>query len=125
MSLRLAPGALQQLEIVDDDQADPVLALQPPRAGAQRGDGEARRVVDVERQRLQIGGGAGEVAEVLLADLAHAQHLRELIPRLLGEDTGGELVGRHFEAEEGDAGAGRFLGRDPVLHVAQHSARRR
>jgi hypothetical protein len=37
---------------------------------------------------------------------------------LLGEDAGGELVGRHFEAEEADAGAGRFLGRDPVLHVA-------
>ena len=123
MSFAALARALQQLEIVDDDQADPLLALQPPGAGAQRRDGEARRVVDIERQRLEIGGGAGEVAEILLADLAHAQRFGA-DPGLLGEDAGGELVGRHFEAEEGDAGAGRAIGGDAVLDVLDHPPRR-
>ena len=112
MSLRALARALQQLEIVDDDQADAVLPLHAAGAGAQRGDGEARRVVDVERQRLELAGGAREVAEILLADLAHAEVLRA-DPRLLGEDAGGELVGRHFEAEEGDRRAGRLSGAMP------------
>ena len=68
-------GALEQLEIVDDDHPDALLPLQAAGAGAQRGDGQARRVVDVQRQALQLGRGAGEVAELLLADLARAQVL--------------------------------------------------
>ena len=100
---------------------DALLPLEAPGAGAQRGDGEAGRVVDVERQRFELGGGAGEASEILLADLAHAQRFRA-DPGLLGEDSGGELVGRHFEAEEDDRGAGRFVGRDAVLHVAHVAA---
>jgi hypothetical protein len=50
LSFAALAGALQQLEIVDDDHADVLLPLQAPGAGAQRGDGQAGRVVDVERQ---------------------------------------------------------------------------
>ena len=104
--------ALEQLEIIDDDHADALLPLQPAGAGAQRGDGQAGRVVDVERQALQFGRGAGQLAEFLLADLAHAQVLGA-DPRLLGEDASRELVGRHFEAEQRDRRAGRFAGSMP------------
>ncbi len=86
------------------------------------GDRQAGRVVDIERQRLEIGGGAREIAEIVLADLAHAQVLAA-DPRLLGEDTRGELVGRHFEAEEGDARAERLARRDPVLACRARGAR--
>jgi trans-aconitate methyltransferase len=51
------------------------LPLQTAGAGAQRGDGETRRIVDVQRQTLQLGRGAGELAKLLLADLPHAQIL--------------------------------------------------
>ncbi len=101
------PRALEELEIVDDDEADAALPLEPAGAGAERRDGEARRVVDIERQAFELGRGPGEVAEILLADLAHAQILGA-DPGLLGEDSGGELVGRHLQAEEGDPGAGRL-----------------
>ena len=113
-------GALEQLEIVDDDHPDALLPLEAAGARPQRGDGQAGRVVDVERQALELGGGARQLAEVLLADLAHAQIFRA-DPRLLGEDARGELVGRHFEAEQGDRRAGRLVRLEPVLLVAQEA----
>src|SRR5205085_6760690 len=105
---------LEQLEIVDDDHSDALLALETAGAGAQCGNGQAWRVVDVERQALKLGGGAGKLAELLLADLSHAQILGA-DSRLLGEDSSRELVGGHFEAEQGDRGAGRFARLDSIL----------
>src|SRR3546814_3994633 len=46
--------ALEQLEIVDHDEADVIPPLQPAGAGAQRGDGQAWRIVDEQRQFLQL-----------------------------------------------------------------------
>ena len=113
---------LEQLEVVDDDHPDALLPLEAAGAGAKRGDGQARRIVDVQRQALQLGGGARQLAELLLADLAHAQILGA-DPRLLGEDASRELVGRHFEAEQSDRGAGGFTRLDAVLIVAQQPLR--
>ena len=59
----------------------------------------------------------------MLADPAHAQILRA-DPGALGKDAGGELVGRHFEAEECGGGAGRLLGGDSVLEVLDEPPRR-
>jgi hypothetical protein len=112
------PCSLEQLEIIDDHHADALLPLEPASAGAERGDGEARRVVNVERQTLQLGSRAGERTELLLADAAHAQVFRA-DARLLGEDARGELVGRHFEAEQRDRCTGRLRRLDPVLLVLQ------
>src|SRR3546814_21140586 len=75
---------LEQLEIVDDDEADTVTPLQTPRAGAQSGDRQARRVVDKHGQGLALLRGAAQWLELLLADLAHAQPLARP-PRLFGE----------------------------------------
>src|SRR4028118_2381745 len=69
--------------------SDPARAPRRARACREGGDRQARSVVYVERQALELGGGAGEVAEVLLADLAHAQGFRR-DAGLLGEETRGE-----------------------------------
>ncbi len=124
LSLLLRPDALEQLEIIDHDHADALLPLEAAGAGAKRGDGQAGRVVDVERKRLQVRRGPGEVAEFLLADLAHAEVLGG-DPRLLGEDAGGELVGRHFEAEQGDPRARRLATARSRPHCRAASAWRR
>ena len=81
-----------------------------------------RRVVDVERKALQLGSGPRQLAEFLLADLAHAQILGA-DARLLGEDTSRQLIGRHFEAEQGDRRAGRLLRLDPVFAVLEEALR--
>ena len=47
-------GALQQLDIVDDQQVEPALALEPARARGKLRDREAAGFVDVERQVLQF-----------------------------------------------------------------------
>ncbi len=89
--------------------------LQPACAGAQRGDRKCRGIVDIERQIGQPLAGIGQRLEILAADLAHAQRFGRNA-RLFGQDTRGELILAHFEAEHGDAGTHRFL--DPVLDVA-------
>ncbi len=116
--------ALEQLEIVDHDDADPLLPLEPPGAGPERGDRQRRRIVDVERQLRQLPGGAREAVEFRLADLAHPQVLG-IDPRLLGENARRELVGAHLEAEEGDARPARLARLDPVGAVAEETLRRR
>ena len=116
----VAPGALQQLEIVDHDHADIVLPLQPPGAGAERSNGQRRRVVDEQRQRGKVARGARQLGKLILPDLALAQVLA-VHARLFGQHAGGQLVGRHFQAEEGDRGAGtlvQLLARLPVAQVA-------
>ena len=84
-------------------------------AGAQRGDREARRIVDIERQFGQALACEGELLKILAADLAHAQGFGR-DARLFGQDTGGELVGAHFQAEEGGGCAYRLGRLDPVAH---------
>ena len=97
-------GAGQELEIVDDDEAEAPLALQPPRAGGELGDGDAAGLVDIKRQMLQLLGDLDDAVELVGIDAAAADALGRNIG-LLGDDAGGELLGRHFEREEADHGA--------------------
>ena len=115
--------ALEQLEIIDDHHADALLALEAPGTGAKRGDGQAGRVVDVQREALQFRGGAGQLAEFLLADLAHSK-VFGADSRLLGEDASRELIGGHFEAEQSHRRSSRFARLDAILIVAQKPPRR-
>jgi len=86
------------------------------RARTQRGDRQARRVVDIERQILQLARGVGEALEFGHADMPGAQFLRhDLGP--LGKNTPGELVGRHFEAEKSDRRADRLVLGNTRFHV--------
>ena len=116
------PGPLEQLEIVDDDQADALLPLEAAGAGAQRGDGQARRVVDVERQALQSAAARASERNSCWLILPVRRFLGG-DPRLLGQNAGRELVGRHFQAEQGDRRAGRLGRLDPVRLILAESAR--
>src|SRR3546814_11876687 len=75
------------------------------------------RSVDEQGQGLELLRGAAQLLELVLADLAHAQRLARH-PRLFGEHAGRKLVGRHFEAEEGDLRAHLLLGRNAVVLIA-------
>ena len=96
--------ALDELDVVDDDQIEAPLALQAPGAGDELRDRDAAGVVDVERDRLHLLAGDDEAGELLLGQVAAA----DLVgghAGLLGDDAGGELLGRHFEREEADRSA--------------------
>src|SRR3546814_17786719 len=58
-----ARAALQELEIVDDDEADAMAALEPPGAGAQAGDRQSRRIVDDHVQGVEFLRVARELLE--------------------------------------------------------------
>jgi len=75
--------------------------LHAPRAGAQRADGQRGRIVDIERQFGKPLAGVGQLLEILAAQFTAAQRLGGNLG-LFGQDTGGQLVAAHFEAEEGD-----------------------
>ena len=74
------------------------------RAGAQARHGERGRIVDEERQALDLLAGLDDAAEVDIAHLAAPEPVRRDLG-LLGEDPRRELLGRHLEGEEGDPGA--------------------
>ncbi len=87
------------MQVVDHDHAEVGLALQAARAGADRADREAGGVVDVERHLLHQADRGGQLVEVVLGHLA-GTHLVAGDLRLVRQDTGGELFGRHFHREE-------------------------
>ena len=93
-----------------------VAALQAPGAGAHGRHREAGRVVDEEVQRLQLLGRDDQPGEIVVpADLAAPDAVRGDLGAL-GQDAHGELLGRHFQGEEGDLGAIGHL--DPAQRVA-------
>ena len=73
---RAPRGARQKLEIVDNDQAEPPLALQSPRAGGELRDGDAAGLVDIEWQVLQLLRHLDDAVELFRIDLPAADALR-------------------------------------------------
>ena len=90
----------------------PLLPLHPPRPRPQRRDGEDRRVVDIERQCLQLPRRAREISKVLLTDLAHTEQLGA-DPALLREDARGELVGSISRLKKATPAPARLAGSTP------------
>jgi hypothetical protein len=78
------------------------------------GDADAAGLVDIERQMLQLLGDLDDAVELVCIDPAAADTFRGDIG-LLGDDAGGELLGRHFKREETDYG--------PVEHAVGIPAR--
>ena len=76
------------------------------------GDREAAGLVDEERDGRHLLADLDQALELGLVDHAAADLLRG-DAGLLGQDAGGELLGRHLEREEADDGAvvARILGR--------------
>ena len=121
----LAGAARHQLQVVDDHEAEAVLALEPARAGRQLGDGDAAGLVDVERDGGHFLADLDQRLNSLLVDHAAPDLLRG-DAGLLGQDAGGELLGRHFQREEADHGAvvARIVGRQ-IGALAQRARRER
>src|SRR5690606_15350285 len=64
--------------------------------------------------------GIGQLVKIIAADFAHTQGFGRN-SRLLGKNTGGQLVSRHFEAEQGDRRADSLF--NAVALVAQVAVR--
>ena len=94
----------EQLQVVDDQHAEALLALQLAGARGQLGDGDAAGLIDVERAFAHHAADLDELTELVLVDHAAADLLRADL-RLLGKNARGQLLGRHFEREEADDGA--------------------
>src|SRR6185437_11342484 len=97
-------GAGEQLQIIDDQQIEPTLALQAARARHELGDRDAAGLVDVERDALHLHHRLRDAMKVIFRDVAAADLIRG-DARLFGDDAGGELFGRHFQREEADDAA--------------------
>src|SRR5205085_11124019 len=92
------------------------LALEPAGPGHQLGDRKAAGFVDIEGQRLQLDRVVADLLEISLVDAAAADRARGNAGAL-GDDTGGELLGRHFAGEEADHAAVGRLGGAVGLHL--------
>src|SRR5690606_13395521 len=81
-----------------------------PRARGELRDREAAGFVDVEGSALELARGFRELRKFGVVDFAAADARGRNLD-LLGKNTGGELLGRHFERKEADDAAGfRFDG---------------
>ena len=96
--------ALQQLDVVDHQHVEAALALEPAGARGKLRDRKAAGLVDIERQALQLDRDVLDGLEIGLGDAA-APDVARRNAGALGDDTGGELLGRHFQREEADDAA--------------------
>ena len=114
--LAVALGVLvarHELEVVDDDDFDVVVNLEPPGLGAELEDRKGRGVIDEQRRGAQRLGGRFEVAPLLGRQTARLDVVAAQ-PRLGDDKTHHQLHRRHFEREERHA---RFV---VDGHVAGH-----
>src|SRR3546814_12699294 len=92
---------IDELRVVDDDQAQPVLTLQAPGPRAELRHRQRRGVVDEQLEAVQRLRDREDPVILLLPHVAAPYRVRAHM-RLLGNDAGGELLGRHLERAEGD-----------------------
>src|SRR6202790_539941 len=97
-------GALKQLNVIDHEEVEALLPLQPARARGELRDRKSAGLVDIKRQRLQFDRVIPDLFEISLGDAATADRARRNT-RTFGNDTGGELFGGHFAGEEADDAA--------------------
>jgi hypothetical protein len=71
-AILLRAGHLHQLQVIDDDQVQAVLALDAPRTRAQFGRRQRRGLIDEDLRLGQLAGGAGDAHPVIIGDLAAA-----------------------------------------------------
>ena len=97
-------GGAGELEVVDDQHVEAVLALQAPGAGGEGGDRQRRRVVDEERA-FSSSLAASMKRRISSSVMSPCADLVRGHAGGLGEDAGGELLGGHFQREEADDAA--------------------
>ncbi len=69
---RASRGADEELDIVDDQQVEAALALEPAGAGSKLRDGETAGLVDVEGDALHLARGLDDTGEIAFVDAATA-----------------------------------------------------
>jgi hypothetical protein len=89
------------LQVIDHDEVEAVLGLEPPRLGADVHDAGAGLVVDVDLGLRQAAEGAADPVPLAVVDLAEAEAVR-VDPGLHREQPLDELVGAHLHAEDAD-----------------------
>ena len=116
--LSVRPSAAHQLEVVDQDQPEPVRMLleQPPRLGADVEHREVGRVVDEQRRLREPVRRLHDLAPARRGHLALAQVVA-LDRRLRRDEALGELGLRHLEREQRDGLLGLERG---VLGEVRH-----
>src|SRR5262249_54028125 len=87
------------LDIIDNEEVETFLSFETPSAGGKLRDGQSARLVDEERQVLQLDRHVLDSLEVPFVDAAAPDRARRNTA-LLGDDARGKLLGRHFEREE-------------------------
>ncbi len=110
-------GAREKLEVVHHEQIKAMLALEAARTGRELRDGNAAGLVDMQGKALHFSHSLMQATELLAAHVTTAD-LERGHAGLLGDDTCGELLGAHFEAEEADNTAGNGFQRAIRLALA-------
>ncbi len=114
-----SPAARHELDIVDDQQVEPVLGLQPARLGAHLQHADTRRIVDEQLHRAQRLERVRDARVVLLSDRAAHQAMAVDLG-LRRQHAEEQRLLRHFEAEEPDGHVGL---RGHVLCDVEHETR--
>jgi hypothetical protein len=96
-----AGAARHQLQVVDHHQVEAALLLESPRLGRHFEGGDAGGVVDPQIDVAQRLRGHLELGPVGLGEVAAGNPFL-VDPRLGGQQSTDELLGRHLEREDGD-----------------------
>ena len=103
-AILLVAGNLHELQVVDHDEIEAMLALHAPGPGTQLRRRQRRSLIDEDLGFRQLTRGAGDAHPVVIGDLAAAQIAqRHAADRR--QHAGDHLLGGHFHAEDGDRGA--------------------
>src|SRR5262249_57114899 len=90
-AFQVAPGrALQQVDVIDHEEVETLLSLEPPGEGGKLRDGQSASLVDEERQVLQLDRHVLDLLEVPFVDAAAPDGARGNAA-LLGDDARGKF----------------------------------
>ena len=99
--LRSARRRSQKLQVIDHDQFDVFLRLEPARLGPQFQDAQARAVIDVDLRLGELRCRSRETWEIAFRQKA-IPHFLQVHPGAGTKETLHELLAAHFQAEHRD-----------------------
>src|SRR6185437_9232686 len=110
------PRDRHELQIIDDYQVEPVLALDTPRSGAQLRRSESRSFIDENPRFRQLTRCARDTYPVVVRNVATAQTAERHATDGC-QHARDELLGRHFQAEDANRCALRVMYGGVLRHV--------
>src|SRR6185369_10932534 len=118
----LAPQPRHELQIVDHQKPNVVLALPPPGAGANLRNGNASGLVEANGRRLELLRDGNDPVVFFGAEISPPHPMRGNA-RVLSKQTESDLLGRHLDGEESDRSsvlgsmAGDVRGQSALAHA--------